>query len=142
LLKAPQPPDGPRRWACPLAVIDWLRGTVTDCRSIFDNLVTLTARKPGCCTVGITPQDVTAAMPLQSLIDRAAAQAEVVTVCLSPGTYTLPSSLRMDDRHNGLTLESCGGPALLLADPAAQQSLFADGLVGNCSPGVVASVPA
>ena len=128
-LTAPQPPDGPRRWACPLAVIDWQTGTVSDCRNSFDNLVTLSRRKPGCCTVAIGPADVTAATPLQMLLDRAAAQAETVTVCLSPGSYVLPASLLLTWRHVGMTLECCGGRALLKADPNAGPSLFADGLL-------------
>jgi len=129
LLKTPQPPDGPRRWACPLAVIDWGTGIVADCRSIFDNLVTLTARKPGCCTVSIGPQDVTATASLQILIDQAVSKAQTVTVCLSPGTYSLPSPLRLTRQHDGLTLEACGGPALLRADPNVAASQFVDGLV-------------
>jgi Family of unknown function (DUF6519) len=129
LLTEPQPPDGPRRWVCPLAVINWRTHTVTDCRSCFDNLVTLSRRKPGCCTVSIGTDDVTAATPLQTLIDRAAAQADTVTVCLSPGVYALPSPLRLTQAHAGLTLESCGGPALLRADTAAAAGAFADGLV-------------
>jgi len=136
LLTAPQPPDGPRQWVCPLAVIDWTAQggpSITDCRNVFDNLVTLTRRKPGCCTVAIEPGDITATVPLQTLIDRAAAighlGGEVVTVCLSPGTYALPSSLRLNQLHDGLTLEACGGSVVLSADPQADTTLFADGLV-------------
>jgi len=132
LLTTPQPPDGLRRWACPLAVIPWqarLGTGIIDCRNQFDNLVTLTRRKPGCCTVSIGPGDVTTATPLQTLIDDAAAQAETVTVCLGGGSYLLPSPLRLDSRHNGMTLESCGGPAVLRADPKVATSLFVDGLV-------------
>jgi hypothetical protein len=129
LLTAPQPPDGPRRWACPLAVIDWKAQSVTDCRNVFDNLVDLTRRKPGCCTVSISPRDVTAGKSLQSLIDRAAAQAEVVTVCLGAGSYSLREPLRLDSRHDGITLESCGGPAVLAAAATARPAVFIDGLV-------------
>ena len=48
ILESPQPPGGPRMWACPLALVDWaLPGstataptpTVTDLRPRFDNLV-------------------------------------------------------------------------------------------------------
>jgi hypothetical protein len=40
LLTAPQPPDGPGRWVCPLAVIDWTGASgqfvlVEDCRALF-----------------------------------------------------------------------------------------------------------
>lgn len=47
-----QPPDGPRLWICPLAVVEWETGNnndlnhslVEDCRQKFDNLVELTNR--------------------------------------------------------------------------------------------------
>jgi len=129
LLVAPQPPDGPRLWVCPLAVIHWTDGTVTDCRNGFDDLVTLTRRKPGCCTVSLGPSDVTAASSLQTLLDRAATLAAVVTVCLAPGQYPLPGSLYLDKRHSNLTLESCGGPAILVSQKLADLTPFTDGLV-------------
>jgi Family of unknown function (DUF6519) len=131
LLTAPQPADGPRRWVCPLAVIDWGERIIIDCRSHFDDLVALTRRRPGCCTVAITPADVRKAMPLQNLIDRAAAMGDRqgVTVCLAPGTYPLPQPLRLDSRHSRLTIESCDGAAILSVDPQAEPALFADGLV-------------
>ena len=131
LLVAPQPPDGPRLWACPLAVISWTQtgGTITDCRNVFDDLVTLTRRKPGCCTVSIAPSDTTAATSLQTLINRAATLATTVTVCLSPGQYPLPGTLYLDKRHSNMTLESCGGPAILLSQTLADLTPFTDELV-------------
>jgi hypothetical protein len=54
-LDQPQPPDGPRLWACPLALVNWevfeggKTGVMTrleDCRNLFDNLVELTKRAP------------------------------------------------------------------------------------------------
>jgi hypothetical protein len=131
LLTAAQAPDGPRRWVCPLAVINWSAGAEppVDCRNVFDNLVALSRRKPGCCTVAIGPGDVTATTTFQLLIDQAAASAETVTVCLAPGNYALSASLRLDSRHNGLTLESCGGAPVMLPDPQADLALFSDGLI-------------
>ncbi len=54
LLVASQPADGPFRLVCPLAVIDWTADggpVIGDCRNSFDNLVDLSKRRPGCCTV-------------------------------------------------------------------------------------------
>ena len=54
-LDAPQPPDGPRQWLCPLAWVDWSANVVHDCREKFSNLVCLTKRERACCctvTVG------------------------------------------------------------------------------------------
>ncbi len=111
-----QSPDGPRRWACPLAVIAWnaLGGTsgntatgviLDDCRNFFDNLVELTARKSGssCCTISLSPKDkTTLAQAIAQLAgnDRA-------TICLSPGTYALTAPIILDAKNSGLTIEGC-----------------------------------
>lgn len=118
-LVAPQPADGPRLWACPLAVVQWTDGVmqvVEDCRDPFDNLVDLTRRRQGggCCDVTVTPAD---ASRLQEVVDNAA-RAGARTVCLRPGTYLLPEPLRLDRRHAGMTLTGCP-EALLTAEPAA-----------------------
>jgi hypothetical protein len=133
-LDGPQPPDGPRQWACPLAVINWSAGAsfsgpddrVTDCRPKFDNLVTLTARQLGaCCTLAVGPAD---APRLQQVLDRAAVYGKA-TICFGPGTYLLPRSLRLTARHSGLTLEACQGGARLRAATGAPRGSFLDGLV-------------
>jgi hypothetical protein len=132
LLVRPQCAVGPVRYVCPLAVIDWLADggpTISDCRNGFDNLVDLSRRKAGCCTVSIAPQDVSGAAGLQTLIDRAAGLARNVTVCLASGEYPLPAPLRLGPAHFGMTIESCGGPAVLLADPGADPAAFFEGLV-------------
>jgi hypothetical protein len=129
LLTAPQPPVGPRRWACPLAVIDWSNENVTDCRSQFQNLVELSRRRPGCCSVSIGPRDVTAGTSLQALIDAAVALADRVTVCLQPGVYRLPGTLYFDGRHTGLTLEGCGGPVILTYQALDDLTPFLDGII-------------
>jgi hypothetical protein len=125
----PQPPDGPRRWVCPLAIIDWTNLTIADCRNQFDNLVTLSGRKSGCCTIAIAPSDVGGATTLQGLIDHAVSLERPATVCLRTGRYVLPRPLRLSSDHQGITLESCGGPAQLIADETVNPQVFADGLV-------------
>ena len=75
ILSSPQPPDGPRLWACPLALIAWSSSgtpTVTDCREQFDTLVgALAARtatdisyNPGTCEVLQGAQTVADALNL------------------------------------------------------------------------------
>jgi hypothetical protein len=130
LLVTPQPPDGPRHWACPLAVIDWLNGNVHDCRSQFDNLVSLSKRKlGGCCEVNVSPGDLTPATTLQSIIDGAAGRAEVVTVCLAPGTYQLSQTLQLTAKHSGMVIEACSGGVTIEAAPKPTPQAFVDGLV-------------
>jgi Family of unknown function (DUF6519) len=109
ILDAPQPPDGPRLWACPLAVIAWSdgSGTVTDCRNHFDNLVALTGRGGGgCCCVDVTVDDVAGGEKLQEVIDLYARQGPA-TICLAPGTYTLSRPLVITADHADLTIQGC-----------------------------------
>jgi Family of unknown function (DUF6519) len=132
LLTAPRAADGPLRLVCPLAVIDWTATaapSITDCRNTFDNLVNLTRRRPGCCIVAISPRDLTATTSLQTLIDRAATTAQRATVCLAAGIYTLSAPLQLGPAHAGIIIESCGGPAVLEVNPAADATAFIEGLV-------------
>lgn len=141
-LTGPQPPHGPAHWACALGTIDWTTQppTVTDCRSKFDNLVTLSKRKPGCCTIAVTPTDCTGARTLQDIIDAAVLTADTVKVCFAPGAYYLPQTLRLDRRHAGIVLEACTRGAHLLPDPNASAALFQDGVLAMVgAPGITLS---
>jgi hypothetical protein len=84
--QSPQLPDGPRLWACPLGVIGWNQevGTlVADCRNPFDNLVDLSKRQEGCCTITVRPQDL-ATTSLQQILDQAASPTMLVQAA-NPG---------------------------------------------------------
>lgn len=120
-LNAAQPPEGPRQWLAPLAVLTW--GTrqepdIDDCREVFEDLVTLTKRKSsGCCSVVVTPED---APRLQEIIDRFKskdAQTRQVNICFQPGVYVLPKALRLGPDHSNITLEACHGGVVFQADP-------------------------
>jgi hypothetical protein len=132
-LVAPRPPDGPRWWACCLAVLLWkgeegLAQDPTDCRTRFDNLVELTRRKlGGCCTVNVRVEDALQD-GLQAIIDRYRNTDEEVTLCLMPGVYELPSPLRLTHAHSHLTLEGCHDKVVLQA-AAGKESDFLDGLL-------------
>jgi len=137
-LEAPQPPDGPRLWACPLAVIGWERdGSLKflhDCRERFDDLVKLTKRQSGgCCTVVVKPEDLKGGITtLQSIVDKFAKpgppKRNHITICLMPGIYVLPSSLELGPEHSNLTLEGCGDGVELQANPNEDQG-FIHGLI-------------
>lgn len=141
LLASPQPPDGPRQWACPLAVIDWTgrdagsplpggQPSVQDCRELFENLVDLTRRKAGCCDVIVRPEDLnTDPTALQRAVDSLAGAAQGAAVCLAPGTYSLSKPLQLNSRHNGLTIEGCHGAVTIQAAASAILSSFLHGLV-------------
>ncbi len=137
-LTAPQPPDGPRQWACALATVDWTSvdwakietPVVHDCRRTFESLVALTRRHPGCCSIGVRPEDLRVpGNDLQAIIDRAAALGPGARVCFDRGTYLLKAPLVLTVRHAGLTLEGCADGVAIGPDPAADAAAFADGLV-------------
>jgi Family of unknown function (DUF6519)/IPT/TIG domain len=115
-LDAPQPPDGPRVWACPLAVLTWDAGsaTATACVPPFSSLVELTGAKAGCCTVDVGLSDVDDGASLQALLTSYANQGPV-TVCLDPGTYTLPEPLVLGPGFADITLQACGDGVTLQA---------------------------
>jgi hypothetical protein len=139
-LKAPQPPDGPRIWTCPLAVLLWPGSPglgsfsfptpqIIDCRNPFDNLVELTKRRSGgCCTVSVEPTD---APNLQVFLDRAAAKGggSPVSVCFGAGVYPLTKPVRLASQHSSLILEGCPGGVTIQADTSADPTLFFDGLI-------------
>ena len=138
-LRAPQPPDGPRQWVCPLAVIEWQAEAreetrlvvLEDCRKHFAPLTELGS--DGCCTIEVHPSDA-ASGRLQALIDRAAAgrrpahRDSHVTICFAPGRYELRAPLVLRRRHSNMTLSSCSEAAVLAADPDSVEA-FGHGLL-------------
>jgi len=91
----PQRPDGPREWICPLGVILWSNNPpiVSDCRNLFDNLVTLTKREGGgCCTVNVTAASHNnGTLTIQQAINQVLSTGGIV--CLGPGTFHLTTTL-------------------------------------------------
>jgi hypothetical protein len=130
ILAAPQPPDGPRMWACPLAVLEGGEtfSVLEDCRPPFDNLVELTARTAGdCCCIKVVPAQ---AKDLQKLIDQAAATTGAkIVIELAAGTYTLPRPLIFTAKHRGLVLEACTGGRPILRAAEQNSPAFFFGLI-------------
>jgi hypothetical protein len=135
ILEAPQPPDGPRLWACPLAVLGWSAGaaagaaataTVTDCRNHFKPLIDQTEGN-GCCTVEVTPDSVDGGEGLQKLVDRYASQGPV-TICLQAGTYTLPRPLVISSDYVGVTIQGCE-PGVVIQAAAGPPKSFLLGMI-------------
>jgi hypothetical protein len=123
-----QPPDGPRTWACPLAVLAWEAGsaTVLHCVPPFADLVKLTARG-SCCTVTVGPSDVDGGASLATMLGRHANRGPI-TICLEPGTYTLPEPLMLGPGFDGLTLQGCREGVVLQA-PSGTAAGFISGLI-------------
>ncbi len=128
-LAAPQPPDGPRTWGCPLAVLAWEGGsaTATSCVPLFSGLTGRTASQGGCCTVDVGPSDVHDGASLQALLALYATRGPI-TVCLEPGTYTLSAPLVLGSQFNGITLQACREGAVLQA-PSQPGAEFTLGLI-------------
>ena len=126
--REPQPPDGPRRWACPLALVSWGEGArVQDLRVPLRSLTDLNAAGAQGTTVLVSPADVAGGAGLQALLDGNDPGAPL-TVRLSAGTYTLPVPLRLGARHGHLTLAGAHPGVILRAqDPEAKA--FLDGLI-------------
>jgi hypothetical protein len=134
LVRTPQPPDGPRQWVCPLAVVTWQDGKLVileDCRHHFPPLID--APPGGCCTIEVHPADA-ASGQLAALIDSAAAGrvpgdlASRVTVCFAPGRYELPEPIVLREQHSNLILRGCSEAAVLAAQPGQEQE-FGQGIV-------------
>jgi hypothetical protein len=133
-LDVPQRPEGPRTWACPLAVVRWDEDDNEDedlaassCIPRFSGLAELTAAKGGCCTIEIGPEQVHDGVLLQAVLDEHAGRGPV-TVCLRPGTYTLPAPLVLGPDLDGLTLRACRKDVVLQGPPRPGNA-FALGLI-------------
>jgi Family of unknown function (DUF6519) len=131
-LDEPQPRDGPRTWACPLAVVTWGEDedeglTAADCIPRFSGLAELTARNRGCCTLDIGPEQVDGGASLQTVLDERAGRGPI-TVCLQPGTYTLPAPLMLGPELDGISLQACR-EGVVLQGPSRSGDAFALGLI-------------
>jgi hypothetical protein len=127
LLAAPQPPDGPRSWACLLAVVEWPSGeepVIHDCRIQFDDLIALTQRPAGCCTVSMGPGDVTIDKTLQTAVNSFTGPG---TLCLAPGVYPLLAPLQIGPAQAGLTIVAEDGATISAA--SGSESAFGAGLI-------------
>lgn len=120
---------------CSLAIVDFdgskflpIGAAVLDCRDRFDDLVTLTRRRNGgCCQISVGPEDLAGGVTLQSIVDGQKGKGSV-HICLKPGVYVLPSTLRLNAGHSDTTIEGCPEGAVIRGSPDPQAA-FADGLI-------------
>ncbi len=122
----PQRPDGPREWACPLALIDWNRRRVLDCRRSFTSLSALSGSR-GCCALTLGVEDLKR-KPLVEWIEGFERSEQAITVCLKPGCYVLDEPIVLGREHANVTIEACGGPAEFVAAEHARAN-FGNGLL-------------
>lgn len=124
-LAAPQPPEGPRTWACPIAVLTWNGGsaTATSCIPPFTGLTGISGGDCE-CTIDVRPADLAAAGSFAALVAPYVGQSPI-TLCFAPGTYTLAEPLVIGPGLDGITLRACRGGVVLQArpDPGPEFSL-------------------
>jgi hypothetical protein len=125
----PQPPDGPREWACALAVIDWNKERVIDLRPSFANLTSLSGYG-GCCKLTLDPSDLRD-MSLEEWIESVERKDHPITICLRSGRYLLERPIRLCKEHSHLTIEACGGRVEFLAE-SPESDDFRQGLLQLC----------
>jgi hypothetical protein len=113
-LAGPQPPEGPRTWACPLAVLDWEDGsaTATSCVPPFSSLTNLSGGQSCECVIDVQPDDLAAKGSFAAIISQYAGQGPI-TVCFAPGDYTLAEPLDLGPGLDGITLRACRGGVTL-----------------------------
>jgi hypothetical protein len=82
-----------------------------------------------CCTVNVSPSDLTGSTTLQSILDNYQNVSTPTTICLEAGTYVLSAPLRLTSAHSNITIEACQPYSVLIE--AAQNSLgqFNDGFI-------------
>lgn len=127
--EAPQPPEGARVLACPVAMVTRPAqgaASVSSCIPPFDNLVELTGRGSGCCTLRVTPESL-AGTSLNKLLARYVGRGPI-KVCFGPGVYTLTEPVVFDKSFSDITFEGCGGPVRLQA-PEQPGAHFLLGLI-------------
>ena len=115
----PQPPDGPREWICPLAVLLWTAATPTapSCRNPFDNLVELTAvDQGGCCSVYVTAAGHNqGTFTIQEAINQVLSTGG--RVCLGPGTFELTGTVEIGGANLAIEICGMGASALFQTTP-------------------------
>jgi hypothetical protein len=119
------PPAGIHHHYARLSIVSF-PGTPTDCRTEWPH-----SESGSCCTctVNVTPSDITADNTLQNIFDKYQNLSTPTTICLTTGTYLLPTPLRLTPAHTGITLEACQPGGVYIQAQKGNESQFTDGLI-------------
>jgi hypothetical protein len=145
---APQPPDGPREWICPLALIQWSENppVATPCTNTFLNLVQLSNESTGgCCSVFVSSEDHNSgAFTIQDAINELLGTGG--RVCLGPGTFNVSATIELSSVTLPIEIggmgaspnleETKGVTVLAVAAPATPQTASVPGFFIDGSTGI------
>jgi len=125
-----EPPRGAHRHYAPLAMVTFGEDksiNVHDCRMHRAKLPH--PASGGCCTVTISPSDLTRDTTLKQIVERYSQNSTVhnTVLCLLPGNYCLTEPLRLGSDHSGLTLKGCKGAVFCVSKDS--EADFSDGMV-------------
>jgi hypothetical protein len=142
--REPQPPEGPREWLAPLALLDFGKRKIHDLRPSFESLVRLDQRTENEESAGrgdgkhvsrivtVTEEELTGSRSLRTVIEEHVAELEKgirVTIVLEPGTYVLHAPIRLGFQHSGLTIEGRGARLEARFAEEGGEHLFIDGFI-------------
>jgi hypothetical protein len=119
------PPLGIHHHYAQLSVVTF-PGTASDCR------VEWPPSESGCdccCTITLSPSDITGNTTLQSVLDQHQNQTTPTIICLEAGTYNLPAPLRLTSAHKNITIEACQPGSARIEALQGNESSFSDGMI-------------
>ena len=82
-----------------------------------------------CCTITLSPSDLTGNTTLQSVLDQHQNQTTPTVICLEAGTYNLPAPLRFTSAHQNITIEACQPGSARIEAVQGNESNFSDGMI-------------
>ncbi len=119
------PPLGINHHYAKLAIVTF-PATITPCRAEWPPTATGSSC---CCSLTVSPSDLTGDTTLQTIFSNYQNAATPTTICLEPGTYSLPAPLRLTSAYSNITLEACQPGSVTLQALAGNESQFNDGLI-------------
>src|SRR5215469_3541771 len=117
------PPRGIHHHYTQLAVVTFPNG-VTSCRHLWPPASSGTGC---CCTVSVSPADLTGAVTLQSILDQYQQKPNTI-ISLAAGSYPLTQPLRLGSAHSGFTIDGCDEGAVFSV-PTGSVAAFQDGML-------------
>jgi hypothetical protein len=119
------PPLGINHHYAKLAIVTW-PSPINSCRTEWPPTA---AGASCCCTVTVSPSDLSGDTTLQTILSKYQNAATPTTICLEPGIYSLSEPLRLTSAYSNITLEACQPGSVTLQALAGNESQFNDGLI-------------